>query len=239
MDDPGPAERGSELDCPVVERRRPGSRPRRPRPAVAGAGLVLAGLLVHLRGQPGQVRQFQPGRRGAEQDLIRRRPRILRQAAGPPADLPRVGRRDRLGGQRGVDRRDARRPRLTQPVWSAAVPRVIWVRCRSHENGPVIPVIGVILPGPERPQHRGPRRRSPPRRPSPGPAGTPPAPPPSSALASAVATNRSPARATSSASAALAKAISSAHSGGHLRSGARGYWPGLVLAAVSLSRAGF
>jgi hypothetical protein len=50
VDDARPADRSSQLHRPVIERR---ARVL----VLVIVGLVLAGLLVHLRGQPGQVGQ--------------------------------------------------------------------------------------------------------------------------------------------------------------------------------------
>jgi hypothetical protein len=155
VDDTRPAEGGGHVDGPVIERRTRVLAV----PAVAVViGLVLPRLLVHFRRQPGQVRHLQPGRGGTEQDLIRRRPGVVRHAACPPADLPRVRPGDRLTGQRRLHRRVIRRPpepgRMVHRGAAGHLGPVLQPR-----PGTVIPVVRMVLPGAECAQHRGPHRR--------------------------------------------------------------------------------
>jgi hypothetical protein len=147
MDDARAAERGGQLQGPVAKV-----------PVRVLIGKLGPGPLVHLRDEPCQLLQAQPGGRGGQQDLVGLVPELLRQLPGPQADqpphrlrhLPGGQRRHHLGvgagpcGPRGVPYGGA--PRDPGPV-------------HQPRHRAVLRVPGVPLPRGERGQHRGARRR--------------------------------------------------------------------------------
>ena len=147
VQDPGAADRGGQLHLPVREL-----------PARVLIGQVPAGPHVHLGEQARQVRQPQPAGEGGQQLLVRRVPVLLRELAGPQADQPPGGLRDLPGGQR------RQHPRVRGgPLGPGGMPDGGAAGDPGAVDQPghraVVPVPGGPLPGGERGQEPGPRRR--------------------------------------------------------------------------------
>ena len=146
---PGAAERDRQLQGAVRE------VPVRVRVLIRQ---VAAGPLVHLRDQRRQLLQPQPARRGRQQQLVGLVPELLRQ----PAVHKQISRPDRLRDLPGGQRRDHLRVGAGPPG-----PGGVPDGGAPGDPGPVdqprhravLRVAGVPLPGGERGQHRGPRRR--------------------------------------------------------------------------------
>ena len=134
------------------------------------------GAGVDLPGQPGQVRHIRAARRRPQQDRVRVFLALLGQLVRPAADGPRDRLRDLPGGQRLRDlgvRGGAADPRGVPDGGALGhVGLVDQPRPRA-----VIRIRGVPLPGGERRQDRGPRRRPHRAEPAPAPAGTAPGSP--------------------------------------------------------------
>ena len=145
--DPGAADGGGQLHLPVREL-----------PARILIRQVPAGPHEHLREQARQIRQPQASGEGGEQLLVAQVPVIAGELVGPQADHPRHRFGDLPGGQRG------QYPRVGGgPLGPRAVPD----GGAAGDPGPVdqpghravVPVPGMALPGGERGQEPGPRRR--------------------------------------------------------------------------------
>ena len=142
---PRPADRGFQPHRPVTE------------PAIIAVG-GGAGAFDHLPRQHRQIMQVGATQRGREQDLIRIRPQILRQLAGPVADLPRPRRRDLPGRQRGRDDGVGGQP-PGPPEGAARRPRGDLRERPQPGPGAVVPIGLIAVLGTERSQNPRPRRR--------------------------------------------------------------------------------
>ena len=141
---PGPADRGGQLHLTVGEL-----------PARVLIGQVPPGPHVHLREQPGQVRQPQAAGRGRQQLLVRRVPVLVRQFVGPQADHSPDGLRHAPRRQRRQHprmRRDPLGPRAVPDGGAPGDPGPV----DQPGHRAVVPVPGGPLPGGERGQERRP-----------------------------------------------------------------------------------
>ena len=156
---PGAAERGLHPDGPVRERLillLAGALLRVP---VLVLDLVFGeGAGVDLPGQPGQVRHIRAARRRPQQDRIRVFPALLGQLVRPAADGPRDRLRDLPGGQRRGDLRMRGSPLHPRGVPDGGALGDLGLVDQPRPRA-VIRIRGVPLPGGERGQDRGPRRR--------------------------------------------------------------------------------
>ena len=153
---PGAPERGLQPHGPVLERLILASWP-----SLLVLVLVLGpgqGAGVDLPGQPGQVRHIRAARRRPQQDRIRVLLALQRQLVGPAADGPGDRLRD-LPAASAAATCGCAAARRTHAVYPTAAPLVIAGLVDQPGPRAVIRVGGVPLPGGERGQDRGPRRR--------------------------------------------------------------------------------
>ena len=121
-------------------------------------GQVAAGPLVHLGEQRTQVPQAQPRRGGRDQQLIGLVPELLRQLAGPPADHPPRRLRDLPRGQRCQHLRVRAGPPGPRGIPDRGAPGDPGAVHQPRQHA-VIRIGRIPLPGGERGQEAGPRRR--------------------------------------------------------------------------------
>ncbi len=147
VDDPGPTERGGQLETAVLER---GVR--------VLIGQLGAGPFVHLRGQRRQLFRPQPRLRRRHEELIGMIPQMLRELVGPQADQPADRFRDLPGSQSRHDSRMRAGPLGPRRVPHRRAAGDMGLMDQPRP-GAVGRVVGVPLRGRERSQERRPSGR--------------------------------------------------------------------------------